>query len=47
MSTKDPKLPILTLLAFMFTIALTFATLALPGLLNNILRGYSRHILGT
>jgi protein-S-isoprenylcysteine O-methyltransferase Ste14 len=35
-----PTLSSLTLLAIIFTVALTFATLALPGILNSILRGY-------
>ena len=38
MSLKESKLPVLTLLAIVFTLALTFATLELPRILNNILR---------
>jgi len=35
-----PRLPALTLLAIVFTIALTFATLEAPGVINSILRNY-------
>jgi len=40
MRLKELKLPSLTLLAIVFTVALTFATLELPGILNSVLRGY-------
>jgi protein-S-isoprenylcysteine O-methyltransferase Ste14 len=40
MSRKDLKLPVLTFLAIVFTLALTFATLELPRILNSILGGY-------
>jgi protein-S-isoprenylcysteine O-methyltransferase Ste14 len=40
MSPRDIKLPVLTLLAFIFTAALTFVTLELPRILNSILRNY-------
>ena len=40
MSLEESKLPVLTLLAIVFTVALTFATLELPGILDSILRGY-------
>jgi len=40
MNLKESKLPVLTLLAIIFTVALTFATLELPIILNSILRGY-------
>ena len=40
MSMKQSKLSVLTPLAIVFTLALTFATLELPAMLNMILRGY-------
>lgn len=40
MSGKDAKLPILILLAIVFTVALTFATLELPLIIDGILHGY-------
>ncbi len=40
MSLKESKLPVLTLLAIVFTVALTFAALELPAILNSILRVY-------
>jgi protein-S-isoprenylcysteine O-methyltransferase Ste14 len=40
LSLKESKLPVLTLLAIVFSFALTFATLELPGIFNSILRGY-------
>jgi protein-S-isoprenylcysteine O-methyltransferase Ste14 len=40
MSIKDSKLSILTILAFVFTVALTYTTLTLPRILNSILRSY-------
>ena len=40
MSRQDSKLPILTFLAIVFTLALTFATLELPRILNSILGVY-------
>ena len=39
-SLKEFRLPVLTFLAVVFTVALTFATLELPGILNSVLRGY-------
>lgn len=40
MNEKDPRLPVLTLLAIVFTVALTFATLEAPRVLNRILANY-------
>jgi protein-S-isoprenylcysteine O-methyltransferase Ste14 len=40
MSLKESKLPVLAFLAVVFTLALTFATLELPRILNGILGGY-------
>jgi len=40
MSRKDSGLPVLTLLAVVFTVALTFATLEAPRVLNRILADY-------
>lgn len=40
MSGKDARLPILILLAIVFTVALTFATLELPLIIDGILHGY-------
>jgi protein-S-isoprenylcysteine O-methyltransferase Ste14 len=37
---KEFRLPVLTLLAVVFTVALTFATLELPRILNSVLRDY-------
>lgn len=36
----SPQLPVLTVLAIVFTFALTFATLELPGMVNNVLRTF-------
>ena len=40
MSRKDSRLPILTLLAIVFTLALTFATVEVPRAINHLLSAY-------
>ncbi|MFQ5819585.1 MAG: methyltransferase [Candidatus Heimdallarchaeota archaeon] len=40
MGLNESKLPVLTFLTIVFTLALTFITLELPRILNNILRDY-------
>ena len=40
MTRRDSKLPILILLAVVFTLALAFVTLEIPYLINNVLRAY-------
>lgn len=40
MSTSNSKLPFLTILAFVFTVALTFAAIEIPRILSVLLAGY-------